>query len=203
MIASLIYNTPELIPILRAQVPEIFLIDVSDEPLEGCDVRYETNLLWAQNWHRFLMETDALYVWMLNSDVKGFSLKMYAEIINSMGDNVLMSTPSFNSPHAVFHQKPNTSIQLVNWIDMTCPVIDVELYRKLGGFDPVFKGYFADIDLSYRARQAGYLMYVDHAFKLKHEGGYTVKKTGKWEQAAIDDNEFLVKKYGKSWHELI
>jgi len=203
MIASLIYNTPELIPILCAQVPDIFLIDVSDEPLEGCDLRYETNLLWAQNWHRFLMETDALYVWMLNSDVKGFSLNMYAEIINSMGDNVLMSTPSFNSPHAVFHQKPNTSIQLVNWVDMTCPVIDIELYRKLGGFDPRLKGYFADVDLCYRARQAGYLMYVDHSFKLEHEGSYTVKKTGKWEQASVDDNQILVEKYGKSWYELI
>ena len=203
MIASLIYNTPELIPILRAQVPDIFLIDVSDEPLEGCNLRYDTNLLWAQNWHRFLMETDALYVWMLNSDVKGFSLKMYAEIINSMGDNVLMSTPSFNSPHAVFNNKPNTSIQLVNWVDMTCPVIDVELYRKLGGFDPRLKGYFADVDLCYRARQAGYIMYVDHAFKLDHEGGYTVKKTGKWEQASVDDNQILVEKYGKSWYELI
>lgn len=203
MIASLIYNTPELIPILRAQVPDIYLIDVSDEPLKDCNKRYDTNLMWARNWHRFLIKTDAKFVWMLNSDVIGISKEMYLDLTMLMHPDVFMITPSFNSPHAIFQNDKNVLMREVNWIDMTCPLINVELYRKLGGFDPKFKGYFADIDLCYRARQAGYKMFVDYSIELNHIGSYTVEKTGKWEQAAIDDNQILVEKYGKNWYELI
>lgn len=203
MIASLIYNTPELIPILRGQVPDIYLIDVSDKPLKDCNKRYDTNLMWARNWHRFLMETEAKFVWMLNSDVNGISKEMYLDLTMLMHPDVLMITPSFNSPHAIFQQTNKEILKQVNWIDMTCPLINVELYHKLGGFDPKFKGYFADIDLCYRARQAGYKMFVDYSIELNHIGSYTVEKTGKWEQAAIDDNQILVEKYGKNWYELI
>lgn len=203
MIASLIYNTPELIPILRAQVPDIYLIDVSDEPLKDCNKRYDTNLMWARNWHRFLMETDAKFVWMLNSDVNGLSYLMYNTLVDRMDINTLMITPSFNSPHFQFQRCSLGVLTSVSWVDMTCPLINVEIYRKLGGFDPRLVGYFADVDLCYRARELGYKMYVDHDFELNHIGSYTVEKTGKWEQAAIDDNQILVEKYGKNWYELI
>ena len=202
MIASLIYNTPELIESLRNQVPGIHLIDVSDEPLSGCNQRYETNLLWAQNWHRFLSEYTSGYVWMLNSDIEGASFDMYKELIELMDKDVLMVTPSFNSPHEIFRSNTQPVAQ-VNWVDMAAPLINVELYHKLGGFDAVFRGYFADIDLCYRARQAGYKMLVDYTQKVYHIGCYTVNKTRKHEQAALQDNDLLVKKYGKNWYELI
>lgn len=202
MIASLIYNTPELIETLRKQVPGIHLIDVSDKPLNGCNQRYETNLLWAQNWHRFLSEYTSGYVWMLNSDIQGASFDMYRELIELMDKDVLMVTPSFNSPHETF-RKSDKLVGRVNWVDMAAPLINVELYHKLGGFDPQFLGYFADIDLCYRARQQGYKMLVDYRQKVHHIGGYTVNKTGKHEQAAMQDNDLLLKKYGKNWYELI
>ena len=203
MIASLIFNTPELIPILRSQVPNVYLIDVGDEPIKVCNKRYDSNLMWARNWHRFLMETEAKFVWMLNSDVNGIDKTCYLKLMALMNDNVFMVTPSFNSPHAIFQNDKNVLMREVNWVDMTCPLINVELYHKLGGFDPKFKGYFADIDLCYRARQGGYKMFVDYSIELNHIGSYTVEKTGKWEQAAIDDNQILVEKYGKNWYELI
>jgi hypothetical protein len=203
MIASLIYNTPELIPILRGQVPDIYLIDVSEEPIEGCNQRYETNLMWARNWHRFLSEYKSGFVWMLNSDIYGVDSTMYHELAMCMEKDVLMITPSFNSPHEIFQPKKGESLKQVNWIDMTCPLINVELYHKLGGFDPRFVGYFADIDLCFRARQAGYKMFVDYSIEVNHIGSYTVQKTGKWEQAAVDDNQLLIEKYGKNWYELI
>lgn len=202
MIASLIYNTPELIEPLRKQVPGINLIDVSDEPLNGCNQRYETNLLWAQNWHRFLSEYTSGYVWMLNSDIEGATIYMYRELIELMDKDVLMVTPSFNSPHEMF-RKSDKLVGSVSWVDMAAPLINVELYHKLGGFDPQFLGYFADIDLCYRARQVGYKMLVDYTQEVHHIGGYTVNKTGKHEQAALQDNDLLLKKYGKNWYELV
>ena len=203
MIASLIYNTPELISTLRSQVPDIYLIDVSDQPLEGCDLRYESNLLWAQNWHRFLMETKEPYVWMLNSDIEGVSVNMYDKLLRQLhAINGFMITPSFNSPHQLFQHCKKQATFAVNWIDMACPVIDVDKYRKLGGFDPQFKGYFADVDLCYRARLKDFDMLVDYSLKVNHLGSYTVAKTNKWEQAHAGDSELIFNKYGKSWIEL-
>lgn len=203
MIATLIYNTPELIESLKQQIKSIHIIDVSDSPLEGCSQRYETNLLWANNWDRFLKEYSKGYVWMLNSDVSGLSIEMYEDLKSMMDSNTFMVTPAFNSPHLIFNQNKLMDISEVSWIDMCCPLINVEIYHKLGGFDSQFKGYFADVDLCYRARQEGYKMYVNHNFNVNHLGSYTVNKTGKHEQAAIQDDILLVNKYGKSYYHLI
>jgi GT2 family glycosyltransferase len=85
---------------------------------------------------------------------------------------------------------------------MTCPIINVDMYKKLGGFDLQFKGYFADVDLCYRARLAGLIMAIDDIEEVNHIGSYTVQKEDKWEQANASDNELIVKKWGKNWTEL-
>lgn len=204
MIASLIYNTPELVKDLRDQIPEIYLIDASEEPIDGCDLKIE-NQMWARNWHNFLMNTNEEFVWMLNSDVQGVTMEMYLDMkgVLQLNRKCLMITPRFNSPHALFNQSFEDDVKQVSWIDMTAPLINVNLFKKLGGFDPDFVGYFADIDLCHRARKAGYKMLLDKRFFVNHLGSYTVQKTDKWEQANADDNALLVKKYGKNWFELI
>jgi GT2 family glycosyltransferase len=208
MIATIIFNTPELIKPLKAQIPEIKIIDCgSTIPFES-DLRYEDNLYWVGNWHRILIETDAKFVWMLNSDLSRLNVNMCLSMLHYliMNDGFII-TPSFNSPHKQFdtfnHDLYKSLVVKTNWVDMTCPIIDVAKYRELGGFDLRFKGYFADIDLCYRAREKGFKMYVDNRFKVEHIGGYTVQKEAKHEQANMEDNQILIEKYGKSWHELI
>ena len=202
MIATLIYNTKELIPNFKELNATI--IDVSDEPIEGCDIRYEENLYWVGNWHRFLMETKSRYVWMLNSDIKGATREMYVRLVQrAVLNDAFMVTPCFNSPHAIFHKNHFNSLDEVSWVDMAAPLINVDKYRELGGFDLSFKGYFADIDLCYRARQKGYKMYIDNKYEVEHIGGYTVQKEAKHEQANVGDNAILLAKYGKNWTELI
>ena len=204
MIASLIYNTPELIPILKDQIPSIFIIDAgSSEPIKKSHIRYETNLFWVGNWDRFLRSTNASHVWMLNSDITMASIEMYNELLNiAITKNAFMVTPSFNSPHNTFHSI-GEEIRFTNWIDMCAPLIDVKKYKQIGGFDLNFKGYFADIDLSYRARQEKMEMYICDKFKINHIGGYTTNKEAKHEQANLEDNSILINKYGKNWYELI
>ena len=204
MIASLIYNTQELIPILQDQIPDIFLIDAgSSKPIKGCHIRYNTNLLWTGNWDRFLRSTNAQYVWMLNSDITGASIEIYNTLLHyAIATDCFMITPSFNSPHTLFHSIGNT-IRSSNWVDMAAPLINVKKYKQLGGFDLSFKGYFADIDLCYRAKQENMKIYIDDTLKVHHEGGYTVIKEAKHEQSNMADNDLLIKKHGKSWHELI
>ncbi len=86
---------------------------------------------------------------------------------------------------------------------MAAPLINVKKYKQLGGFDLNFKGYFADIDLCFRAKQENMGMYIDDTQKIYHHGGYTVIKEAKHEQSNLTDNNLLIKKYGKSWFELI
>ena len=204
MIATLIYNTPELVEKLRAQIPDIFIIDAgSTIPIQGANLRYDENRYWVGNWDRFLRSTNADYVWMLNSDVEGVSKTMFDSLFSEMWDeDLFMITPSFNSPHSIFHKQTSYLTREVNWVDMTCPIINVDMYKKLGGFDLQFKGYFADVDLCYRARLAGLRMAVDDFEKVNHLGSYTVQKESKWEQANASDNELIVKKWGKNWTEL-
>jgi hypothetical protein len=204
MIASLVYNTPELIPILKDQIPSIFLIDAgSSEPIKECHIRYENNLFWVGNWDRFLRSTDSKYVWMLNSDITEASIEMYNVLLHyAISTDAFMITPSFNSPHKVFHSIGD-KMRLCNWIDMAAPLINVKKYKQLGGFDLNFRGYFADIDLCFRARQEKMKMYIDDTLYVNHLGGYTVIKEAKHQQANLADNDLLINKYGKSWHELI
>jgi hypothetical protein len=204
MIASLIYNTPELVESLKKQVDTIFIIDAgSTEKIEGSHIKYEDNRFWVGNWDRFLRSTNAEWVWMLNSDITGASIEMYETLLYyANSTNAFMITPSFNSPHNLFHSKSNT-IREVSWVDMAAPLINVKKYKQIGGFDLAFKGYFADIDLCHRAKQEGFKMFVDDTLQLTHIGGYTVQKEAKHEQASMDDNLILINKYGKSWNELI
>lgn len=204
MIASLIYNTPELVPVLRAQIADIFIIDAgSTEPIPGANIRYNHNRFWVGNWDRFLRSTNASHVWMINSDITGVSIEMYNILLHyALATDAFLITPAFNSPHALFHSKSNL-IRSCNWVDMAAPLIDVKKYKQLGGFDLNFKGYFADVDLCYRANHENMKMYIDDTQSVNHLGGYTVIKEAKHEQSNLNDNSILLNKYGKSWHELI
>lgn len=204
MIATLIYNTPELIPILKAQIPDIFIIDAgSSQRIQGANLRYEENRFWVDNWDRFLRSTNASHVWALNSDITGASIDMYNTLLHyAISTDAFIITPAFNSPHTLFHSKGNI-IRACNWVDMTAPLINVKKYKQLGGFDLSFKGYFADVDLCYKARQEKMKMYIDDSQIIQHGGGYTVIKEAKHEQSNLADNNILIKKYGKNWFELI
>lgn len=201
MIASLIYNTPELVEPLKVQCPNIYLIDAgSTEPIDGCNVRYDVNNFWVGNWHRFIMTTNADYVWMLNSDIsEGANEFIYRDLVSIMkAKDYFMLTPAFNSPHLLFDRKEKIGVVECSWIDMCCPIINVKKYRELGGFDLQFKGYFADLDLCFRARKEGLKMAINYNYYLTHMGSYTVQKENKWEQANVGDAELICKKYGVS-----
>jgi len=211
MIASILYNTPELVKPLREQYSDIYLIDGgSDIKIFNCHWRITQNEFWTGNWDRMLKDFKRIgikYVWMVNSDISsGIDVGYYEKAKNIMKVNDLfMLTPSFNSPHKVFQQIEDADDYLFhNWIDMCCPIIDVEKYIELGGFDLQFKGYFADIDLCKRARDKGFEMVIDYSHYCEHIGGYTVNKEAKHEQSNMADAEVLCQKWGvKHYTELI
>jgi GT2 family glycosyltransferase len=205
---ALCYNSPEMAEQLQAQLPSVFIVDAgSNPPLKDAFMALSTNKYWVNNWHSVLEylhgNLKKRFIWLLNDDVKGVSEEMYQALLSKMQEtNAFMITPAFNSPHSVFHKQGN-DLREVNWVDMTAPLIDLDKYFELGGFDLNFKGYFADVDLCYRARQKGFKMYVLDSFEFEHIGGYTVNKEGMSEQSNMAHNQILIDKYGKSWNELI
>jgi hypothetical protein len=208
MKAALCYNSPEMAAQLIEQLPDVHIIDAGSNPkLENSWIRLPINNYWVNNWHVALKYIHSFleirFVWALNDDVKGVSEEMYQALLSKMQEtDAFMITPAFNSPHSTFHKKGN-DLREVNWIDMTAPLIDLDKYFELGGFDLNFKGYFGDIDLCYRARERGFKMYVLDSFEFVHIGGYTVNKEGMGEQSNMAHNQILIDKYGKSWNELI
>jgi hypothetical protein len=209
MIASILYNTPELVKPLREQYSDIFLIDGASRPhLKESHWRTLENKFWTGNWDgmlKFFHSIGIKYIWMVNSDIsKGVDVGYYETAKRFMAEaDLFMLTPSFNSPHEVFNKK-NILGADTKWIDMCCPIIDVEKYIELGGFDLQFKGYFADIDLCKRARDKGFKMAIDYSHYCEHIGGYTVNKEAKHEQSNMADAEVLCQKWGvKHYTELI
>jgi GT2 family glycosyltransferase len=203
VIASLFYNDNELIEPLRNQVGDLYVIDACSREIFESDERLKENKYWAGNWHEFLMRSKEEFVWMLNSDVEGIERTDYFRLRTQMEKTgAFMITPSFNSPHAIFHQHTEI-IRQVNWIDMTAPIINVKMFQELGGFDDYFKGYFADIDLCYRARRKGLKMYVYDPINIHHIGGYSVVKNNMWEQSNLGDADYLCRKWEVNyWSEL-
>ena len=210
MRASILYNTPELVKPLREQYSDIYLIDGGSHPhIRESHWRTLDNKFWTGNWDgmlKFFHSIGIKYVWMVNSDISsGIDVCYYEAAKKQMKEkDLFMLTPSFNSPHEIFKADWSFNIVDTNWIDMCCPIIDVEKYIELGGFDLQFKGYFADIDLCKRARDKGFKMAIDYSHYCEHIGGYTVNKEAKHEQSNMADAELLCKKWGvKHYTELL
>lgn len=62
-----------------------------------------------------------------------------------------------------------TTISEVDWVKGAILLIQREMYQKLGGFDPNIFMYTEDMELCYRARQAGYKIYFYPAIQVLHE----------------------------------
>ncbi len=61
--------------------------------------------------------------------------------------------------------------QIVDWVSGAAMAVRKKVFAQIGGFDQNFFMYFEDIDLCWRARQAGWLTGVCPFFSLIHFGG--------------------------------
>jgi GT2 family glycosyltransferase len=90
--------------------------------------------------------------------------------------------------------------RVVPWIDWTCPLVSVELWREVGPFDEKLPGYYAEIDWCYRAYQAGCRFGVCDWLQVTHLGSVTAQRVGHvWDA----DDAYLRAKWGKGWIDLV
>lgn len=78
----------------------------------------------------------------------------------------------------IYHQKAdNLAFGETAWAEGGACIIDRGKFLKLGGFDPLYSPfYWEDIDLSYRAKKAGYKIIFDPQIKVNHHHESTIGK---------------------------
>ena len=64
---------------------------------------------------------------------------------------------------------PSTALGITAWADGGSQALRREYYLKIGGFDPLYKFYWEDVDLGYRAWKAGYQVDFEDRALLLHQ----------------------------------
>lgn len=71
-----------------------------------------------------------------------------------------------------------------------------ETWNELGGFDPYFKGYFADLDMRRKALNAGMKIVKNHRALVDHAGKATYKSADKEDREFFEMRERYMEKWG-------
>ena len=101
-------------------------------------------------------------------------------------------------------QTPTKQIISTDWVSGGSLCIETALFRELGGFDEQFFMYYEDIDLCYRAKQAGYQAYWTQQITVWHQEGGSesnIKKTK--ERYYTAQRKYIAKWYGQIWSILL
>lgn len=213
--AVLSYNRPDLTQMMVTQLPAAIIIEngsALNKRYLSDDYEYivwDDRLSFTEGWNRAMRELDIIdadYVWMLNSDVVNASPWMMATLVDRAmrTPDCAVISPSMNAPHPHMHPDRTGGSRPVNWIDWTAPLMSMWWWRRVGGFDTQFKGYGADIDISYRLRQIGGRMYVTDDISVYHLGSQTSATEGANGINSVEEMSRLLKeKYGKPWEALV
>lgn len=65
-------------------------------------------------------------------------------------------------------------VREIFWSSGACMIVDVEAFKRVGGFDSRFFAHFEEIDLCWRAQKMGYKVIVEPKSKVYHLGGGTL-----------------------------
>lgn len=92
--------------------------------------------------------------------------------------NIVGKNSIFWERGLVLHKKAaDTSFGENGWAEGGACLIDKKKFQELGGFDPLYSPfYWEDIDLSYRARRAGYTIIFDPGIVVEHHHESTIGK---------------------------
>lgn len=150
-------------------------------------LRNDTNLGFSSSVNKGVTSTNAEYVVLLNSDVspeKDFlvsPIKILDENQNLFGvgcmDRSIENGKTILrgrglaswSRGFLIHRRGEVDSNNTFWISGGSSIIRRELFVKLGGFDSIYNPfYWEDIDLSFRARKAGYDILFDNKSIVEH-----------------------------------
>ncbi|MCL4398016.1 glycosyltransferase family 2 protein [Patescibacteria group bacterium] len=96
--------------------------------------------------------------------------------------------------------------QFTDWADGGAQAIRKEYYLKIGGFDPIYNFYWEDVDLGFRARQAGYKIIYEPKAVLIHrkEEGPIARRYSEKERYVMNlRNQFIFTWKNADWKHLL
>jgi len=150
---------------------------------------------------------DAEFVWLCNDDITGTSPAMAYALYEYLKANprVGMISPAIRgTTHRSTQPHGTGAPRQVPFIDVTCPMFRVAMWKELNGYDPDFIGFGTDVDLCARAIKAGWQLVVHDGLVVDHpdpgttcitQGTMGLHADGRW----VD---LIYAKHGKPWHVL-
>lgn len=145
-------------------------------------IRLDKNYQFTGGWNRAMeiLSTHYSHVWMLNSDLKDITPRMLRLLTSTFVHlpDCAALTPAYNSPHTEFHPHLNSEFRQVRWMDWSGPLVSMNWWQKVGGFDERFIGYGSDLDFSRRVRDLGGRFYVADNLIFHHMGSETALSEG-------------------------
>ncbi|MDD3493948.1 MAG: hypothetical protein PHZ19_10685 [Candidatus Thermoplasmatota archaeon] len=212
--AFLNHSHPELASVMGRQLADVDLFAFDNggglyECPEGVKMVFarhdNANFSGGWNWAMGILGgMNYTHVWMLNDDVEDVAPWMLDELLAYMPKDAAAVTPPFNSPHPIFHPQPRDHVyaRKVSWIDWCIPLVRMDAWKDVGGFDIRFRGYGADLDFCRRAREMDWGFYVVETAPVLHLGSVTGWPLG---GNCVDEmNRLLKEKWGvEDWTKMV
>lgn len=109
---------------------------------------------------------------LLNSDgsLQTSCVQLFPTILNQVFDSDVTNRrfPVLSTGNVQYSKKEPAKVQMISG---ACMMIRKEIFEKIGKFSPEYFMYTEDLDLCYKAHQAGYANYYTGASSVIHHGG--------------------------------
>ena len=204
------YNTTELTQRLGNSIPEAIIIDNgSDTPFSSRAhqvLRLDKNYGFTKGWNKciehYYEQFDAF--WLMNSDIIISRESIDRIKLLLLDQQAAILTPSFNCWMEHVNNYNTEGVRDVKVIEFTAPVVRKCVFDSIGKFDERFsRGWGVEFDFCYRAKQSGYLTYVDDGSNFYHIGQQTIHisegSTDYNKQAHTEWMKGMTGLYGKDW----
>ena len=179
------------------------IIVVNDDPSKSLEKDFtqfkkiillenKKNLGFGQSVNLGVKKATGRFLFLLNSDVI-LEDKSYLNALNYFNDKKVFAI-SFAQKEkdgsvvgknkiywqrGLYHHQKAENLKFGNngWAEGGASIIDKDKFLKLGGFDPIYSPfYWEDIDLSNRARKAGWRILFDPKILVTHHHESTIGK---------------------------
>lgn len=150
-------------------------------------IEHANNKGFASAVNTGVKASDADFVVLLNSDIVPYKNFLQSPLEKLIGNKNLFAVGCMDesiennktilrgrgiakwSGGMLSHSRGEVDMSDTFWVSGGSSIIRREIYQKLGGMDEIYNPfYWEDIDLSYRARKAGFDIMFDNKSKVTH-----------------------------------
>lgn len=146
---------------------------------------------------------DIKYIWFLTN--VEFPPEMPLSLLSAFDEETAAVHPAFESSHDFIRDAIGV-VPEAPFIEWTAPMVRANTFYDLDGLDYNLPYWGMDLDFSYRAKQAGYVLKIDGRYRLKHaylhlHAPEPISEIRKQLRALYDKatEERLIEKYGENW----